>query len=134
MVYPRSYPVVFFDGECGICNHTVQFLIKRDRAQRLRFAPLQGETASARLGAEAASRLDTLYFSDEAGTFSRSSAALRIAGYLPWPWALARGFWVIPKFIRDFIYDAVAKRRHLLAGRHATCGLLSAEQRGLFLP
>lgn len=134
MVYPKWHPIVFYDGECGICNHTVQFLIRRDRNKCLRYAPLQGETARAVLGAAAAQKLDTLYFFDGSASFDRSTAALHIASFLPWPWAMASWARIVPRFIRDFAYDALAKRRISLGGQHQTCGLLSAEQRGLFLP
>lgn len=134
MVYPVSYPIVFFDGECGICNHTVQFLMAKDRAKSLRYAPLQGETALARLGPAAAKALDTLYFCDQTGTYSRSSAALRIAAYLPAPWSLLSWLRIIPRPLRDFCYNAVAKRRKLLLGEHTTCGLLKPDERALFLP
>ena len=134
MVYPVSYPIVFFDGECGICNHTVQFLMSKDRKQLLRYAPLQGETALARLGLDATQALTTLYFCDEAGVYTRSSAALRIAGHLLAPWSLLSWLRLIPRPIRDFCYDWVAKRRKVLLGEHSTCGLLKAEQRALFLP
>ncbi len=134
MVSPVSHPIVFFDGECGICNHTVQFLMAKDRAASLRFAPLQGETALARLGPAAVQALDTLYFCDRTGVYQRSAAALRIAAYLPAPWSWLAWLRIIPRLIRDFCYDAVAKRRKLLMGDHATCGLLGADQRARFLP
>lgn len=134
MVYPRSHPVVFYDGACGICNHTVQWLMRRDRAGVLRYAPLQGDTARAVLGEAAAQRLDTLYFYDGRQRYDRSTAALQIASYLPWPWSMARWARLIPRPLRDAAYDAVARRRLQLGGEHATCGLLRPEQRGLFLP
>jgi predicted DCC family thiol-disulfide oxidoreductase YuxK len=110
-------PVFFFDGSCALCNGAVRWLSKRDPSQILRFAPLSGETARQH-GLKDAEAAGTMYLKDEQGLHDRSTAALRSLLPLGGGWALLGSLALsVPRTIRDFIYDMVAKRRYRWFGR-----------------
>jgi len=128
---------VFYDGHCGLCHRTVQFLLKRDPEGRLfRYATLQGETADGML-APSSERPDSvaIYTADER-VLVRGDAAIHIGRALGWPWVILSGlFAVLPRPIRDALYNFIAQRRYALFGTTTeACPLLSEEQRGFFLP
>ncbi len=133
--------IVFFDGVCSFCNRSIDFLIRHDKHGQLHYAPLQGETY-AQLQAqhpELESAKSMILAQQQAGESSlrisiRSSAVLRALALLPRPWCWARFLLVIPRFIRDTVYLAIARVRYKLFGRRETCRIPTAEERGLFLP
>ena len=119
----RSRPVILFDGLCNLCTGAVQFVLERDHAGRFDFASLQS-AAALRLLTEAGapSELpDSIVLLDEKGLHTRSDAALRIAAGLRQPWPLLRGFAIVPKKPRDWVYDWVARHRHRWFGKRDAC-------------
>lgn len=125
--------IVFFDGECALCNGSVNFLIKRDRHFRLKFAPLQGSTAGELLP-DHDQQLNSIVVYDGAHCWRRSSAIVRILWSLPYPWpVLGTLLWFVPKPLRDFGYGLVARSRYRLFGKHETCRMPTAEDRGRIL-
>ena len=130
-----AQPIVFFDGTCGLCDRTVQTVLKWDRRGRLKFAPLQGETARQRLGEAAASELKTLILVDDKGEFRRSSAVVRILRHVGGMATILGGLlWLIPRPLRDFGYNFVAARRYSWFGQVDACRLLKPHERERFLP
>lgn len=127
-------PVVYFDGVCGLCNRFVDFLLRVDSQAILRFAPLQGETARRLLPPSLADELDTMAFADRHGHALRSEAVLRILARLGGIWRLAGMLRIVPRPLRDWVYDAVARRRYRLFGRLPACRLPTPEERARFLP
>ena len=130
---------VFYDGECGFCHRSVQFLMKEDPdGAAMRFAPLQGTTFAARVPeAERAHLPDSIVVSDATGALLvRSAAALRIGAALGGYWRpLAALAWIVPRPLRDAVYDAIARRRQRwFAKPDAHCPLLSPAQRARFDP
>jgi predicted DCC family thiol-disulfide oxidoreductase YuxK len=127
--------VILFDGVCNLCNGFVQFVIARDRAARFQFAALQSDSARRLLaGADRSSVvLDTIVLVDGGRLYTRSSAALRIAAGLPFPWSLARVLNVVPLPLRDGVYDAVARNRYRWFGRKSVCLVPTPELRARFL-
>ena len=126
--------IVFFDGVCGFCNHTVNFLMKRDPNHTLRFAPLQGETAEAMLRAELRNRLDTIVFLKGERTYIRSAAVVRILSTIGGVWFVAAGLlWMIPLPLRDVGYRLMSSIRYRLFGKRDACRLPLPEERGLIL-
>ncbi len=118
-------PVILFDGECNLCSAAVRFVLRRERAAWCRFASLQSE-AGRRLVSEAggaADRLDTFYLWESGALLDRSDAALEVARYLRWPWRAVRIFRVLPRRLRDKLYDYVAKNRVRWFGRHEYCAI-----------
>ena len=127
--------VVFFDGVCGLCNVSVDFVLARDTRQRFRFAPLQGETARQELPSADRERLDTLVLLTETGTYRRSAAVVRILWRLPGVWpVLGALLWVIPGPLRDLGYRIVSANRLRWFGKKETCRLPTPEERERFLP
>jgi predicted DCC family thiol-disulfide oxidoreductase YuxK len=133
-----EFPILFYDGVCGLCNGFVAFVARRDRAGRFRFAPLQGETAAQHLPTpasfSAASGPDSILLLDEEGLHDRSKAVLRVLAQLGGPWKLAAGLRLVPRFLRDAVYGFVAKNRYRWFGKTDACPLPEGSLRRRLLP
>lgn len=118
-------PVVLFDGECGLCDRSVRFLLRHERQATLRFAPLASDLSRQLLLAAGLdpARFDSVVLVDAQGTHSHSTAALRLAGYLQWPWRLAGLLLFVPRLIRDSVYNFIAHRRKQWFGTADVCKL-----------
>lgn len=130
-----SEPLVLFDGVCNFCNYWVNFAIKRDKHKQLKFTPLQGNTAKQLLPKyhlEPAS-LSSVVFIDAGKAYTQSSAAIRICKYLHGGWKLFYALMVIPKFIRDFLYNVIARNRYKWFGEKQSCMIPSADLKERFL-
>lgn len=128
--------MVLFDGHCNLCNGLVRFIIGRDPDHRFQFAALQSPASSRLLGTPANQigwEPDTVVLLEDGRTFTRSAAALRILGGLKSPWPLAGVFRAVPRPIRDWAYDQVARRRFRLFGRRDECMVPTPELRARFL-
>ncbi len=132
--------VIFYDGVCALCHFAVKFLIARDRAGVLRFAPLQGETFATFRGATPPQDgLDSViyvrgYGSGDARVFVRSEAVLQALSDIGGVWRVVSWARIIPRFIRDGLYDLVAHRRYGWFGRYDECRLPTPRQRDQLLP
>jgi len=113
-------PVLLYDGACGLCSSTVRFVLHHDRRGSLRFAALQSPFAERVFAQHPELRgTDSVVWVDRARgeVLTRSAAALRVAAYLGGRWRVALVFWLVPRQIRNWAYDLVARHRHLLMGR-----------------
>ena len=132
-------PVLLYDGLCGFCDSTVQFILKHDRRGTLRFATLQGDFAREVMARHPeVADVDSLVLveRDDSGTervHVRSDGALRVARYLGGPWNAARVFRIVPRFIRDAAYDGFARIRYRVFGRYDSCPVPTPEQRARFI-
>jgi predicted DCC family thiol-disulfide oxidoreductase YuxK len=128
-------PIVFFDGVCNLCNGAVNFLIDHDHARQLRFAPLQGKTFEAvRRANPWLGEVDSLVLADAHGVHVRSAAALGLLRHLGAPWRLlGRLGRIVPRPLRDWLYDRVARGRYRWFGRRDACRLPTPELRARFL-
>ena len=131
-----SGPILLFDGVCNLCNRLVIFIIRRDKDARIKFAALQSETGKnflmqCNLSGES---IDSIVYIEGTSCFLKSSAVLHLLKSIGGAWSLLHGFIVIPKFIRDFFYDLVAKNRYRIFGRSEKCMIPSAEIIERFLP
>jgi predicted DCC family thiol-disulfide oxidoreductase YuxK len=127
--------IILFDGVCNLCNGFVQFVIERDPAARFRFGALQSERAQSLLasaGCQAPVR-ETVVLIEDGRVFTRSTAALRIVRRLQLPWPLAYGFILIPRPLRDAVYDWIARHRYRWFGQREQCMLPTPERRDRFL-
>lgn len=131
---PSDHPIVFFDGVCGLCNAAVDRLLRWDRRGVLRFAPLQGSTAERLLPARFTKHLDTLVLLDADGPHQRSEAALRALHHVGGPWRLLTLLRMVPRPLRDAVYDLIARRRYQWFGRKESCRLPLPHERDRFLP
>ena len=126
-----SGPVIFFDGVCNLCNAVVRWIAKRDSSGRFRFASLQSEAARLVLGE--AGRPDSMALVDREGVHFQSEAALRIARGLGPPWSVLGWLVVVPRPVRDAVYDFVARHRYRWFGRQESCPLPAPELVDRFL-
>jgi len=128
-------PVILFDGVCNFCNYWVNFAIKRDKQKQLRFTPLQGETAKQLLPRYQInpSSLSSVVFIDNGKVYTQSSAALRICKHLDGGWKLFFALIIIPKFIRDFFYNIIARNRYKWFGKKESCMIPPPDWKERFL-
>lgn len=129
-----EHPIVFFDGVCGLCNGVVDWLLRHDRNQLFRFAPLQGSTAQAllpktdieQLGSIVLLRNGLLHRKSDAALwiFSHSRTRLRFLG---------TALRLVPRPLRDFVYDFIAHHRYGWFGQAETCRIPTPSERGRFL-
>ena len=132
--------IVFYDGLCGFCDVSIQWLLAHDTDKKLRFAPLQGETARAMKNRhpEIPENLDSILFLEISEGSEKltwhSSAAFAIASVLPSPWSWLRVFRILPRFFTDFCYQTFARYRYYVWGRKESCRIPSPAERMLFLP
>ena len=126
--------VILFDGVCNFCNASINFVIDRDAARRFRFASLQSDFGQ-RLLADNNRQLtdfDTVLLLRAGKLYEKSDAALEIARFLKgWSWLYL--FRVVPRFIRDFFYDIIAKNRYRLFGKNESCRIPTPEEKKLFV-
>ena len=124
-------PAVLFDGVCNLCNGAVRFILARDPADRFRLASLQSEAARRLLGHEGPG--ETIVLLEAGKTYTKSTAALRIARGLRFPWPLLYAFAAVPRPLRDLVYDWVARHRYRWFGKRDACPWPTPEVRGRFL-
>lgn len=123
--------IVFYDGDCGFCNASVQFILKKRKIDFF-FSPLQSEFAQHCLGEHKIEiNLETIFYKKNNRMYNRSSAALKICGGLKGAYPLLLVFWIVPKFLRDMVYSAIAKRRHRI--KKGFCVMLNDEEKKFFL-
>jgi predicted DCC family thiol-disulfide oxidoreductase YuxK len=129
-------PVLLYDGSCGVCSQAVQWVLAHERAHSLRFAPLESAVGSElRARAGVASDVDSLLWIElcdgHAHAEIRSSAMLRVLGYVGGPWRLFSVLRFVPAFVRDAGYRAFAKVRYRI--RAQSCLVPTARERARFL-
>jgi predicted DCC family thiol-disulfide oxidoreductase YuxK len=132
--------LVLFDGVCGLCNGLVQFLLKRDHQQVFKFAALQGATGRAVLervggGPSLPSSFYVVadYGSGHSRVFTKSDGVLFVAAQLRWPWRVAAVLRVLPRSLRNWLYDALARSRYRFFGRYEQCTVPSPEFQSRFV-
>lgn len=120
-----DHPVLLFDGVCNLCNGVVQFIIPRDPAGEIRFAPLQSAAGKALLSGHGLppNDLDSVVLVDEGEVYRKSEAVIRVAELLGWPYRAGAASRVVPRSIRDALYDVVAANRYDVFGRKDQCML-----------
>ena len=126
--------IVLFDGVCGLCSHAVDYLLRHDPQGRLRFAPLQGTTASRLVPHDVRDRLDTMVYSRQGVLYYRSAAVVRMLRDLGGlQTVLGTLLWIIPGPLRDVGYRCVSTLRYRLFGKHETCRMPTPQERARFL-
>ncbi len=130
--------ILFYDGDCGLCHRSVQFVLARDEAERFHFAPLDGPTFRERVPEATRSDLpDTMVLLTRDGRMLiRSDAAVHVLRALGGPWRFAaRGLELIPKSLRDAGYDFIARiRKRLFRAPEGECPLVAPPLRARFEP
>ena len=127
--------IILFDGVCNLCNSSVQFILRRDHSQRFVFASLQspaGQKLLQKFGLPQ-DQFNSFVLIENNKVFTRSSGALRVLLHLKKGWQLLYGLNIIPKPIRDKIYDWIARNRYKWFGRQEACWLPTPELKKRFL-
>lgn len=136
-------PILFFDGVCGLCNSFVDFCLSRDHRGAFRYATLQGETATrllsqAGLGDSATGSpgewMRSVVLWEDGKVHRKSEAVLRVFAGLGGIWKLAVVGRLLPRGLRDLVYDFIARNRYRWFGKRETCRLPKPEERARFLP
>ena len=130
-----EHPIVLFDGFCNLCAGSVQFLLRHDRKGIFHFCSLQSKAAAQLLQMQDTDprQLKTLVLLDGGRLYTRSPAVLRIARKLGGAWPLLYAGIIIPRFIRDSMYDWVAANRYRWFGKKESCWLPQPEWSERFL-
>lgn len=132
---PDSPRTIVFDGQCVLCNGWVRFLLRHDRAQRYRFASMQGRTGHALLQRHGLDPHDPVSFLlvEEATAYTGTEAIVRVLAGLGGAWRAAIVMRLLPAAVRDRLYRLVARNRLRWLGRSAQCVVPDAAQRARFL-
>jgi predicted DCC family thiol-disulfide oxidoreductase YuxK len=126
--------IILFDGICNFCSGVVQFLYARDKNHVFRFASLQSETGQKLLSEHhLPAEISTVVVIENDVAYTRSTGALKLTRYLTKLWPLAQMFFIVPRFIRDGIYEIIAKNRYKWFGKHDSCLIPSKGLREQFL-
>lgn len=127
--------IILFDGVCNFCNSSVNFIMDRDDSSYFKFGALQSDEGQILLKKhhQSTDSFDTLILIEADALYTRSTAVLRIAKKLSGLWPVFYAFIVIPKFLRDPIYNLIAKNRYRMFGKKDTCRLPTPEERAKFL-
>lgn len=127
--------IVLFDGECNLCDASVNFIIANDQKMNFRFASLQSQTAHDLLckSGRTPQEYGSVVVIDGERIMTFSSAALFIARHLRFPWPLLSVFTVVPQPARDAVYRYIAAHRYRWFGRRETCRIPTAADRERFL-
>lgn len=131
----QQHKIILFDGVCNLCNSSVTFIIKRDKKDIFRFAALQSEVGETYIEKHQidTSKTDSILLIDGDKYYEKSSAALKIARYLSGGYPLLYAFMIVPKPIRNWVYDYIAKHRYKWFGKKDSCMIPTAELKNKFL-
>lgn len=128
-------PVIVFDGHCVLCSVSARFVIKHDTKKRYRLLAAQtpiGEALYRHYGMKSGD-YDTIILLEDGSIKVKSDAALAIGAGLHFPWSLSRVLRIVPKVVRDWVYDLTARNRISWFGRSDTCFLPPPDERDRFL-
>ncbi|MGA1227695.1 MAG: thiol-disulfide oxidoreductase DCC family protein [Tamlana sp.] len=133
---PKNKKLILFDGVCNLCNSSVQYVIKHDKDNVFMFTALQSD-----LGKRIISKfqIDTnktdsiLLYNPKKGIDYKSTAALKIAHQLGFPNNLLSVFFIVPTFIRNWVYNYIAKNRYKWYGKKDACVIPTPELKSKFL-
>jgi predicted DCC family thiol-disulfide oxidoreductase YuxK len=127
--------VILFDGVCNFCNSTINLVMEKDSRNYFVFAPLQSETGRELLARHQIDPLatDSIVLIENDQAYTKSTAALRIAKRLKGAYPLLYGAIIIPPFLRNIIYDYVARNRYKWFGKKDACMIPTPEMRAKFI-
>lgn len=131
----NNQPVILFDGVCNFCNSAINFTLKRNTKADILFAPLQSEEGQRLLKQYnlPADDMESFVFIENGRAYNRSTAGLRVCRHLRGLWPLCYGLIIVPKIIRDTIYNWIAKNRYKWFGVRQECMIPTPEVKTRFL-
>lgn len=109
--------IVFYDGDCGFCNRSVAFVLKNDNSKTIHFASIQSEFSQNLFLKNNWSKpdLSTFYYYSNNSLYTKSTAAIKLSKNFSFPQSWISILIIIPKFMRDGVYNFISKRRHRLS-------------------
>ncbi|MEZ4933573.1 MAG: thiol-disulfide oxidoreductase DCC family protein [Saprospiraceae bacterium] len=129
-----SYPIILFDGVCNFCNDSVNTLIKLDKKGVFKFAPIQSEVGQRYLESfDYTDDLSTVVLICDGRLYTKSDAALQTFKHLGGWWRFLRVFTIVPRPIRNAVYDFIAKNRYKWFGKKESCMIPTPDVRARFL-
>lgn len=131
----KNKKIILFDGVCNLCNGAVTFIIKRDKSDIFRYAALQSDIALklAEKYKIDTSETDSIILVENETAYTKASAALRIAKHLSGWYPLLYGLVILPRFVRDWMYDIIADNRYKWFGKRESCMIPTPELKAKFL-
>lgn len=131
----NDHPIILFDGVCNFCDGAVNFTLKRNTSANILFAPLQSSAGQKLLQQYnlATDSMESFVFIENKKTYQRSTAALKVCRHLRGLWPMCYGLIIVPKFIRDGIYNWIAKNRYKWFGKKESCMIPTPEVKARFL-
>ncbi|KUM24301.1 thiol-disulfide oxidoreductase [Mesorhizobium loti] len=129
--YDADLPLIVFDGVCVFCSGFVRLIVRLDTDKRFHFATAQSPLGEAlfRKYDLATDNYDTNLAIIDGAAFTKLDSFVAVMAELGWPWRAARLLLALPRPLRDWLYDRVAKNRYALFGRNDSCEIPSAELR-----
>lgn len=128
-----SNPILLYDGSCGFCQQSVQFILQNERDESVCFAPLQSDFASQLIKEHPfLQTIDSIVVLQGKEVLVESDAVIALTTYLKFPYHLGKMLKIFPKYSRDALYKLVAKHRHRFVRNNETCLLPSPQQRKRF--
>jgi predicted DCC family thiol-disulfide oxidoreductase YuxK len=127
--------VILFDGVCKLCNAWSNFIIRHDHGRRFRLASVQSPEGQAILAhfAYPTDYYDTMLVVRGTACFEKSDAFFVVMGELGYPWKAALVFKLLPKRLRNWLYDRIARNRYRIFGKYDVCLLPTPDHAGRFL-
>ena len=134
-MHSKETNIVLFDGVCNLCNSTVQFIIRHDPKAKFKFASIQSDRGQLLIERHGLliENADSLIYIRDKKVYIKSTAVLLILRRLSGGWKLLFGLVIIPGFLRDMIYDFIAKRRYRYFGKSESCIIPAPEFQGRFI-
>ena len=131
----KIHAIILFDGVCNFCNSRINFIIRHDKNDYFRFAPLQSDMAKKILSENRIDSFstDSFFLVQDGKVYDRTSAALRIAKKLNGAWPIFYSFIIVPPFLRDIVYRVIAKNRYKWWGKKDSCMVPTKEVRDKIL-
>jgi predicted DCC family thiol-disulfide oxidoreductase YuxK len=134
-MHSKSPSIILFDGDCGFCSRSVRFILRRDPARRFQFASNKSEVGKTLLRERGLpeTNVGSIVLIEGDRHWTKSTASLRIARRLKWPWPVFYAGAAVPRKVRDWAYDLFARNRHKWFAPQAACELPEAGDRSRFL-
>jgi len=131
----KGYKIILFDGVCNLCNDSVTFIIKHDKKDTFKFTALQSAVGMIMVTEHNidTSKTDSIILMDGDTFYTKSTAALMISKHLSGGYPLLYGFLIVPKFIRNLVYDFIARNRYKWFGKKENCMIPTPELKKKFL-
>ncbi|MBS1651318.1 MAG: DUF393 domain-containing protein [Bacteroidetes bacterium] len=130
----KQQPLLLFDGDCGFCNKIILFFLKYESSKTMHFVSLKSESGKKlKQYFEINASIDSIILIKNYSAYIKSCAALRLALYLKGIWKLLIVFIIIPPFIRNFVYDIIAKHRKKIIQHSTNCEMLSPKDAQRFI-